>query len=112
MFFVGATGQLLTLILTVCLPFVFILSGQQKITVDQTTFNFDSHKIHTEISSINNDTYQFIDNLTDEIQIQKSEFVPSDIRQILPKDFQDEWKSIYLKSSGNKAPPVFPCFSC
>ena len=41
MFFVGASGQLLTLLLTVFLPLVFVVTGHKKIELTHNTLNIE-----------------------------------------------------------------------
>jgi len=68
MFFVGATGQLLTLILTVSLPLVFLVSGHQKIDVQQNKLNFEIQQNYLKISSFENDTFDYFLNYFTEYQ--------------------------------------------
>ena len=113
MFFVGATGQLLTLILTVCLPFVFLMSGQSKVEVQSPAIYISIHQNHQEVSLNEISNY---DINTDFVQEENSIHFNFDEYSSNPKfpheRFRVKWKSIYSKSSGNKAPPVFHCFSC
>ncbi len=112
MFFVGATGQILTLILTVCLPFVFLISGQQKIEVQSPSNYLVVNQNQLEISSAEISTFNYtVDFVEEKCKLFEIDDFP--IIQEFPIDnFHVRWKSVYSKSSGNKAPPVFPCFSC
>ena len=113
MFFVGATGQILTLILTVCLPFVFLVSGNQKIEVQSPANFLVVNQNQLEISSVEIGTFNYTDDFVCEEKCHLFEFDDFPIIQKFPYDnFHVKWKSIYSKSSGNKAPPVFPCFYC
>jgi len=113
MFFVGATGQLLTLILTVCLPFVFLISGNQNTEVQSPANYFVVNQNQLEISSVEISTFNYTDDFVCEEKCHYLEFDDFPVIQQFPYDnFHVKWKSIYSKSSGNKAPPVFPCFSC
>jgi hypothetical protein len=113
MFFVGATGQILTLILTVCLPFVFLISGQQKIEVQSPANYLVVNQNQLEISSIQIITFNYTTDFVTEEKCKLFEIDDFPIIQEFPDDnFHVRWKSVYSKSSGNKAPPVFPCFSC
>ena len=111
MFFVGASGQLITLILTVCLPFIFILSGSEKIDIQQSTISFYIHHDFEEVSSIDYNTFEFTqysaEIQTNKIDVEESEFIK------IPDDrLNVKWKYSCLFDSGNKAPPVFFCFFC
>lgn len=113
MFFVGATGQLLTLILTVCLPFVFLFSPQPESELQQETFVFENQKIHQKIDSHEISSFVLSFHCIEKIQENyKTEFEKSFIQKIPPKIFCLKWKSFYAESSGNKAPPSFNHFTC
>lgn len=112
MFFVGATGQLLTLILTVCLPFVLLVSAQPKTELLQETLNFETQIIQLEVSSSVINCFVFDLNCADKLQNNEIEVNEIFIQKIHPPEFRVKWKSFYTESSGNKAPPVFSCFSC
>ncbi len=112
MFFVGATGQILTLILTVSLPFIFLVSGHQKIDIHQPTLSFDILQNHQEISSFDFNSFEFeqdysaiIDNKT--IKIEDPGFI-----KIPHYNFRIKQKSFCLNDSGNKAPPTSIYFTC
>ena len=112
MFFVGATGQLLTLILTVCLPFVFLFSAQPKTEILNDTLLLNKFEIKQQVTSLENNSIEF----------HKETIINETVNWPLPemtlvKDyhcekFREKWKSIYLKSSGNKAPPAFCSSAC
>jgi len=112
MFFVGATGQLLTLILTVCLPFVFLVSSQPKTELLQETLNFETRINQQEVSSPEISCFVIDLNCTDKFQDNDIEVSDIFIQKIPPTEFRVKWKSFYTESSGNKAPPSFHCFSC
>lgn len=114
MFFVGATGQILTLILTVCLPFVLLVSGNQKIEVQPSASNFTVTQKVQELSFNESTTFSFtIESAIDESKhfIFNFEHFP-EIRQIPFDNYHVKWKSVYSTSSGNKAPPVILSFYC
>jgi len=111
MFFVGATGQLLTLILTVCLPFVFLVSAQPKTDLLQETLNFETQIIRQEISAAETLCFESDFDCTDNFQGMDIEFNEIFIQKIHPPEFLVKWKSFYTESSGNKAPPAHS-FSC
>ena len=114
MFFVGATGQILTLILTLCLPFVLLVSGNPKIevqspasylVVNQNAQEISSHEIITFCNST--------DFLTEENNNHRFKFDDfPEIYQFPSDNFHNKWKSVYSTSSGNKAPPVFHYLYC
>jgi hypothetical protein len=112
MFFVGATGQLLTLILTVCLPFVFLVSSHPKSELLQETLNFENRIFQQEVSSPEINYYTFDLNCADKLQDINPEINEIFIQKIPPAEFRVKWKNFYTESSGNKAPPIFNCFSC
>jgi len=112
MFFVGATGQLLTLILTVCLPFVFLLSGQPKNLLLEEKALFDIQNDHQEITSTSINSLElsvYFDEIIENINLKVDD---SYIKKLPPKSYRVKWKSFYTESSGNKAPPSSYCFSC
>jgi len=112
MFFVGATGQLLTLILTVCLPFIFLVSAQPKTELLQETLNFETQITQLEVSVPEISCFAFELNSADKLQDNDFEFVEIFIQKMHPTEFRVKWKSFYTESSGNKAPPVFSCYYC
>jgi len=113
MFFVGATGQLLTLILTVCLPFVFLISGHQKIEVQSQANYLVINQNQLEISSVEISSFNYTDDFVNLEICHHFEFDDFHTNPKFPRErFRVKWKSVYSKSSGNKAPPVFLCFSC
>lgn len=110
MFFIGATGHFLTLILTICLPFVFIISGHQKITLPDHSLQLEAKQIRHEIStnyvtsgSIA-EVSAFVNNCC--ILIAKS----STFRKIPYRNVNLKKKPFYFDCNENKAPPVFHCF--
>ena len=68
MFFVGATGQLLTLILTVCLPFVFLFSAQPKAKILNDSLIIAKHEINHQVTNF--------ENISFDIQIESIENQP------------------------------------
>jgi hypothetical protein len=112
MFFVGATGQLLTLILTVCLPFVLLVSAQPKTELLQETLNFETQITQLEITAPEISCIAFELNSADKLQDNDIEFCEIFIQKMHPHEFRVKWKSFYTESSGNKAPPAFSCYSC
>ena len=112
MFFVGATGQIITLILTVSLPFIFFIFGNHKINSEQPTLSLDIHQDHQEISSSDFTSYKFeqdysTENYKKNIKIEDSDFIK--IPHLL---FRVKQKLLYLYYSGKRAPPGFIFFSC
>lgn len=110
MFFVGATGQILTLMLTVCLPFVFFFSGHQNIEISDSALQIEVRQIqheviHHEISAVS------YSEITAE-ETQHCDLILKDYtyRKIPLREFNVKKESFYIGSSGNKAPPVFHCF--
>lgn len=111
MFFVGATGQILTLLLTVCLPFVFIISGYSNAEVQEPTLQFEIIQNQSEVSVSTIQTCFYADVSIVVLPDLRSEFGIVEDKTILPDKPGVKWETIYSKSSGNKAPPVFHC-SC
>ncbi len=110
MFFVGATGQLLTLILTVCLPFVFFFSGHKNIEISDSSLQIEVRQIQhidirNDISAISYVEASLAEN-------QHFNFVFEDYlcHKIPLREFIVTRDSFCIDSSGNKAPPVFHCF--
>jgi hypothetical protein len=112
MFFVGASGQLITLILTVCLPFILILSGSEKIDIQKSTLSFYVYQDYQEVSTVDFNSFDFTQYSSSEIQYNKIEIEDSDPIKIPHSHFKEKWKFYYLHASGNKAPPVFHCIFC
>jgi len=112
MFFVGASGQLITLLLTVCLPFIFILSGHQKIDTQQSTSTFNLHQNHQEVSSFDFNSFEFEQDYSAIIDNKSIKIEDSDFIKIPHYKFRVKWKSFCLNKYGNKAPPTFLCFYC
>ncbi len=111
MFFVGATGQLLTLILTVCLPFVFFLSGNQSINISNSSLQIEVSQVQHEIAAGNEvNTFTYTDAKS--IEDWYYNFVSENIshKKIPLREFNVKKDLFYTDSSGNKAPPVFHCF--
>jgi hypothetical protein len=113
MFFVGATGQLLTLLLTVCLPFVFLVSGQKMLHVDAPSNLLVIHQNQNEVSFNEATVLEYSGDFVHEENNACFVFDDIPIIQKFPfDDFQVRWKSVFSKSSGNKAPPSIHYFPC
>lgn len=112
MFFVGATGQLLTLILTVCLPFVFLISGHQKIEIAQKTANFEPLQEYTANPADTDRHIVFPLAEFCEKKTADNETLTLPPAKIRHKKRGAKWKILYLNTSGNKAPPTISYFTC
>ncbi len=114
MFFVGTTGQILTLILTVCLPFILLASGNQKPDVQSPANYLVVNQNIQEISLSEVSTFYFTtDFLIEETNNHHFKFDEfPEIHQFPFDNFHVKWKSVYSTSSGNKAPPVFLKLYC
>jgi DNA polymerase I-like protein with 3'-5' exonuclease and polymerase domains len=112
MFFVGATGQLLTLILTVCLPFVLLVSSQPKLGLQLETANFQNQKKQQEVTSPEIISSDFIFAGIEKNQKISIEIGGIVLQKIPLPEFRVKCKTLYAESSGNKAPPSFNCFCC
>jgi len=113
MFFVGASGQLLTLILTVCLPFVFLVSsGHQRIDLPQKSLHFESLFNSHEVSTVDNKTFDFVVNTALEYYSSPVEFKDFRFTTIPNEKFLITREPLFVNSSGNKAPPVSISISC
>ncbi len=110
MFFVGATGQLITLILTVGLPFVFLLSGNRDVEAAQHTLRIEAHPVHSEVVSMDIHFSRIDQSGVSEVEEAHVIFCECRTQCLLRENFPGKWKTIYSKSSGNKAPPVIPFF--
>ncbi len=107
MFFVGATGQILTLILTVCLPCVFLFSAEPKASLLNETLLFENIQIQQEILSFENNSFQINFNSVENLQDVKIAFEFTFIQKIPVTKDLIKWKSVCAESSGNKAPPSY-----
>jgi hypothetical protein len=112
MFFVGATGQILTLILTVCLPFVFLFSAEPKSNSLTETLQFENIQIHQEVVLAESYSQQIHFDSIENLQNIFTEFEDSVIQKIHSKNVREKWKSPFFANSGNKAPPVFNFLPC
>ena len=112
MFFVGITGQLITLILTVSLPIIFLMSGNHEIKDTKQTLSFNNHQSHQEFSSINFNSFEFEQNYSAEIYKKNIKIEESDFIKIPYSQINVKQKLLYLNYSGNKAPPTSIYFSC
>jgi len=111
MFFVGATGQLLTLILTVCLPFVFFISTPTNPQIAQETSFVNPIGIYTEI--VSNEIHSKQIQAESTFEVSEISFYSETNSSIeYPPGNNHCCQSIYYQtSSGNKAPPTFLCYS-
>ena len=108
MFFVGATGQILTLLLSVFLPLLFFISGQQKtdsphllnhLPVIQRFEKIPEEKITTDIQQ-QILVFTKVDRKDYEVnRISKCSGWPVSVIHFC-------FKNCHLISSGNKAPPA------
>ena len=112
MFFVGVTGQLITLILTISLPFIILLSGNQKINIQKPVLEFDIHQNRPEVSSSDFTSYKFEHDYSAESFTKSIKIEDSDFTKIPHLQFRVKQKLLYLNYSGNKAPPTSFYFSC
>jgi hypothetical protein len=112
MFFVGATGQLLTLILTVCLPFVFLFSAQPKTEILNDTLLISQHEIKQHVSTVENISFEIQIESTQNVLLCHSDFESPFLNKLPGNNFRIKWKPVHLDSSGNKAPPVSAVFAC
>jgi hypothetical protein len=111
MFFIGITGQLITLILTVCLPFVFLVSSQPKKGLPEKAIQFEVQKNLQPSNCAKIYSTKIVFSLSAQLQKLKIEIEKPFIQKhTLPKVLV-RLKSFYTKSSGNKAPPVICYFS-
>jgi hypothetical protein len=107
MFIIGATGQIITLILTVILPMLMLVPRHPKVEVITSYPKLEIHQSH------NNPLVNILQtaDFSDDIRVKK---------QLLPVVFNNQgnlndtaqnkkvkWKTFYLHDSGNKAPPSF-----
>ncbi len=107
MFFVGSTGQILTLILTVCLPFVFLVSSEPKAELLKDTLLFENIQIQHETFSFEYNSFQIQLAPSENDDDTKTWLEDTFIQKIpITKDLI-KWKSFCAESSGNKAPPTF-----
>ena len=105
MFFVGATGQLLTLILTIGLPFILLISGHKKVELNQNTKRIEVYQeINLSNFILKEDSSSF--PLVAEETIQQNLIIHSlPLKKNPPLFNLVDWHYIELTSSGNKAPP-------
>lgn len=110
MFFVGVTGQLLTLILTVDLPFMSLSSDNGNVEFAQQTLQIEAHPVHSEVASADLVSFCNDQSITD---VDKAFLVFHEFRAkcFLQKSFLGKWKTIFFRSSGNRAPPLIPFFT-
>ena len=107
MFLVGATGQLLTLILTIGVPIVFLFSGHQKVELTQNISNAEIRLNVVSGEQIEKKSFviDFID--CEEINKQQFNLGLSPPHKNTFAVFLSDWISLWINSSGNKAPPAF-----
>ena len=107
MFFVGATGQLLTLILTVSIPFMMLVSGHSKAEEhNEKQISFDiEHLAQFGINSNNQTNFTDFNFVAENTKCHKIfQFVKE--LKTPPDKFGLERAKIYLEDIGNKAPPT------
>lgn len=109
MFFVGATGQILTLILSVCLPMVFLCSGKPTDFVSQEFVIFSPQNISAEVITVNYEQAGIELNIIKEEKQTNSDFAKQIVSKILLWTIDDVPDLFYIQNSGNKAPPVSHC---
>jgi hypothetical protein len=112
MFFVGATGQILTLILTVCLPFVFLFSAEPKSKLLKETLLFENIQIQHQNVSFDNNSFQIQLATVENVDDTKPWLEDTFIQKITIAKNLIKWKSFCAESSGNKAPPTFNRICC
>ena len=112
MFFVGATGQILTLILSVCLPFVLLFPAGPKANLLTETIFFENIQIQQETVSFGNNSFQTGIELDESMDETNADFEDSRNQKIPDTKNQVNWKLFFSESSGNKAPPAFHWFYC
>ncbi len=113
MFFVGATGQLITLLLTVCLPFVLLLSGKPQVDIRLTTETIIVCENRNEIPQFEISSSDFVADFIsqkDNLYLNFEDIYT--IQKIPPQRFLFNWEQICSTSSGNKAPPFSVSYSC
>lgn len=109
MFFVGATGHLLTLILTVCLPVVFLFAAKPDLVVSHDVIVSENHRISADNSSMNFVQAEIdLDFVAEKNEIH-FDFENQVIQKIPLPDIVGSYHQFYIQSSGNKAPPRFYC---
>jgi hypothetical protein len=108
MFFVGTTGQILTFLLTVCLPFAFLMSGQRVSDKLQEASNTSVYKEFTDVSESRQAVKPYFEkNLIVKNDQTHSEITSDpEISASPPVEFLFLTKYWILTSSGNKAPPL------
>ena len=111
MFFVGVTGQLITLILSVCFPLVLLL-GNHKTDIHRTTLSVNIHQNHNEISSFDFNSFEFEQNNFTQIDSKIIKIEDSDFIRIPHSQINVKQKLCYLDYSGNKAPPASTSSYC
>jgi len=113
MFFVGGTGQLIALLLTVCLPLVLLFSANPQAEVQSPANYFSSVQIQHVITVTQKAT---VHQATEFVKPEKQQpFVFHDrrVKQKIPlQNSFIRWKADFTASSGNKAPPAHFNFSC
>ena len=111
MFFVGATGQVLTLILTVFLPFVFLVSAHPQAVLHHESPMIDAQITRHEItvteyaSSVS--AFGCAEEFLEIEPITGSTFTEIFLQKMHPPEISVKGWLFYIESSGNKAPPVF-----
>lgn len=110
MFFIGATGQLLTLLLTVILPFIFVFPGFSGNTSRHEATTHIAQLKQTEIPVSGVDAFHPSIQTAPENQNKIFEIESNFSLDRAHNPFLKKWKSIFINSSGNKAPPKYFSF--
>jgi hypothetical protein len=112
MFFVGITGQLITLMLSVCLPIVFLVSSHSKSALPGKTVQIEIQKNLNSSNSVKISSVKIEVNFALHIQNIKFEIAEIFNRKIQLQEFNLKWQLLYAESPENKAPPVIRFYSC
>lgn len=113
MFFVGGTGQLITLILTVCLPLVLLFSANPQAEAQSPANYFSAVQVQHVISISENATVPRAAEFEQKENEQPFVFHDKRVKQKIPvRNAQIRWNTDFFTSSGNKAPPVKLGFNC
>lgn len=104
MFLVGATGQLLTLVLTVCLPFIFFFSGPKSLELSGNTqlVEIQQKQISFELNSSTEVDFCVAFDTETTLKITFGEEAPQKIPLL---QFPIRALACITNDSGNKAPP-------
>jgi len=107
MFIVGATGQLLTLALTAGLLLILLVSGHQKVELDQNNKRFEVNQVISPFNfNLKEDASSFTLVAHETVQ-QNLIKLHSPCEKNPPIFYMLEWHGAELTGSGNKAAPLF-----